>query len=235
METSAMVYIALLLNALAVLVLLYLAYKAEKILGEFAPYMRDVEQMRDAITRRGNDILTRTITVAQEIIRNAIAASQKNLRASESFQDELGKLLKEGTEQNLSESKKIIQNATKDIVDAYQKQFSILAREVEASGRFAHNQLLEATKKRSDELSSGWQTELVRIRQEMEEKLLKGMQEAQSSAKMYQEEKIKELDSKIYQILSQVAKKTLGRSIDLSTHEELVMEALEKAKKENLF
>jgi hypothetical protein len=31
-----------------------------------------------------------------------------------------------------------------------------------------------------------------------------------------------------------VAKKTIGKTIDLSTHEKLVMEALEKAKKENL-
>jgi len=235
MEAQTIVYIALLLNALAILVLLYLAFKAEKIIGEFEPYMKDVEQMRYTITRRGNDILTKTITVAQEIIRNAIAASQKNLRASETFQEELDKMMKEGTTQNLSESKKIIQNATKDIVDAYQKQFSILSREVEASGRFAHNQFLEATKKRTDALSAGIQGELSTMRQEIEEKLLAGVQEAQAGAKVYQEQKLKELDAKIYQILGEVAKKTLGRAIDLSTHEELVMEALEKAKKENLF
>jgi len=32
-----------------------------------------------------------------------------------------------------------------------------------------------------------------------------------------------------------VAKKTIGKTIDISTHEELVMASLEKAKKEKIF
>jgi len=40
MDSQTIVYIALLLNILAILVLLYLALKAEKISGEFEPYMK---------------------------------------------------------------------------------------------------------------------------------------------------------------------------------------------------
>lgn len=50
----------------------------------------------------------------------------------------------------------------------------------------------------------------------------------------YKKERLKEIDQKIYQIIPEVAKKTIGRIIDISTHEELVWQALEKAKKEKL-
>jgi len=50
----------------------------------------------------------------------------------------------------------------------------------------------------------------------------------------YKKEKINELDEKIYSILGETAKKTLGKIIDLSDHEKLVVQALEKAKKEKI-
>lgn len=44
--------------------------------------------------------------------------------------------------------------------------------------------------------------------------------------------KLKELDDNIYKILSKVSKEIIGKSLDLSTQEELIRTSLEKAKKE---
>lgn len=60
-------------------------------------------------------------------------------------------------------------------------------------------------------------------------------QELKMGIENYKEERFKDIDIKIYQILGQVAKKTIGKAIDFSTHEELIMDALEKAKRENFF
>src|SRR3990170_1276794 len=114
--SGTIVLIALLLNALTVLLVLYLVYRGEKAIGDFEPYVQDVERMRGSIARRGNQILEKTITVAQEIIRNAVTTSQKNIRASENLQVEMERALKEGLDQNQSETKQIIQSATEDIV-----------------------------------------------------------------------------------------------------------------------
>jgi len=226
---------ALILNLLAILMILFLVYKVDRALGGFEPYVKDIEQMRYSIARRGNDILAKTISVAQEIVRNAIASSQKNLRVSESLQEEMAGVMRQGLSQNLSETKQMMQNSMNDIVDAYQKQFNLLANEVQASAMFAHNELLESTKGMIDSFGASMKTELEGLRTSAAERISQSIVDAEKGTKDYQELKIKEIDTKIYQLIAEVAKKTLGRSIDISAHEELVMEALEKAKKEKMF
>ena len=228
------VLIALLFNALTVLLVLYLVYRGTKALGDFEPYIQDVERMRGSIARRGNQILEKTITVAQEIIRNAVTTSQKNIRASENLQVEMERALKEGLDQNQSETKQIIQSAAEDIVSAYQKQFSALTKDIEEAGLSAHREILDATKQKISELATGIQNEITAVRETSQAQVNQELAVSQERVKVYEEQKIKELDAKVYQILSQVAKKTLGRAIDLSTHEELVLEALKRAKTEKL-
>lgn len=63
------------------------------------------------------------------------------------------------------------------------------------------------------------------------EKILKTEQEIEN----FKKEKLKEVEKKIFQLVTETTKKILGKTIDISTHEELVLEALEKAKKEGFF
>jgi len=235
MAAETFVLVALLLNALTVLLVLYLVYKGDKALGEFQPYLQDVERMRHGIAKRGNDILEKTITVAQEIIRNAIVASQRNLRLSESVEGEMEKTLQAGLEKNLSEVKQMVQNATEGIIEAYRNQFLAMSREIEASGLDAHEQLIEVTKEKVNELSAGISQQLAEVRKGAEEKVSQELLATDEEIAAYKQQKIKEIDSKVYQMIGEIAKKTIGYAIDLSTHQELVLEALEKAKKEKLF
>ena len=51
----------------------------------------------------------------------------------------------------------------------------------------------------------------------------------------YRQNQIKKLDSKINSVLVEVSKQVLGKAVDLKNHQELIIEALDKAKAENLF
>ena len=51
----------------------------------------------------------------------------------------------------------------------------------------------------------------------------------------YRQNQIKKLDAKINTVLVEVSKQVLGKAIDLKNHQDLVIEALNKAKAENLF
>src|SRR3990167_3467798 len=199
------VLIALIFNALTVLLVLYLVYRGTKALGDFEPYIQDVERMRGSIARRGNQILEKTITVAQEIIRNAVTTSQKNIRASENLQAEMERALKEGLEQNQSETKQIIQSATEDIVSAYQKQFSALSKDIEETGLSAHREILDATKQKINDLAESIQNEVTQVRELAQAQVSQEFTTSQEKIKAYEAQKIKELDTKVYQGLSAVA------------------------------
>ena len=51
----------------------------------------------------------------------------------------------------------------------------------------------------------------------------------------YRQNQIKKLDSRINMVLKDVAKQVLGKAVDLKSHQDLIIEALNKAKAENLF
>jgi hypothetical protein len=51
----------------------------------------------------------------------------------------------------------------------------------------------------------------------------------------YREDKLKKIDDNINKLLNQVAEEVIEGSVDLEKHQRLVMAALERAKKENLF
>jgi len=56
--------------------------------------------------------------------------------------------------------------------------------------------------------------------------------ETEKEIDSYKRQRFEEINRKMYQLLAKVAKETIGKAIDLSDHEKLVMESLEKAKKE---
>lgn len=51
----------------------------------------------------------------------------------------------------------------------------------------------------------------------------------------YKEGEIKKIDLEIYKLLEKTSKLVIGRAINLSEHEDLVLDSLEKAKKEGIF
>lgn len=52
---------------------------------------------------------------------------------------------------------------------------------------------------------------------------------------IYKKEELEKIDSEIYELLEKIAKKVLGKALNLSEHENLIEESLEKAKKEGAF
>jgi len=144
--SGTIVLIALLLNALTVLLVLYLVYRGEKAIGDFEPYVQDVERMRGSIARRGNQILEKTLVVAQEIIRNAVTASQRNVKTSQTLQAEMESTLRKGMEQNISETRSLLQRSVEDIVSGYQNQFGDLTKGIQEAGQAAHQEILDASK-----------------------------------------------------------------------------------------
>jgi F0F1-type ATP synthase membrane subunit b/b' len=95
--------------------------------------------------------------------------------------------------------------------------------------------LTREAKSEIEKLSKSITEEISSIFRSTSEKLNERVSQAEKNIENYKERKLKELDQRIYQIIGEVAEKTIGKAIDLSTHEELVMEALEKAKKEKFF
>lgn len=190
-----------------------------------------------------------------------LAKNELFLRISEDFKEKLGELLEKEIQKNIGEFKNAFQKTSEEIIRSYQNQFASGGQETrefftkiaeQISGEISNfskvslemqNKILEEGKKVISELNELTEKEFLKIQEanleassrtylSIKETLSQKLQETEKEIENYKKEKFKEIDQKIYQMLGEVAKKTLGKAIDLSTHERLVMEALEKAKRE---
>jgi hypothetical protein len=94
--------------------------------------------------------------------------------------------------------------------------------------------ILKEIKKKNEELMKNLDEKINQIKKIAFQSLDQKISQAEKIIDEYKKERLKEIDRKVYQLIGEVAKKIIGKTIDLSTHEELVFQSLEKAKKEIL-
>lgn len=235
MGSEIIIIFSLLLNAIMILIVLYLVYKSDQILTQFDPVVKEGEKMRQTITKKTNEILSRTINLAQELVRSSVTQSQENLKISEGFKIEVEGMLKEGMKQIMDEAKQMLQTEINSIMTGYKSQFSSLNDEVIETAAEAKKEIIEDSRVKIDQLGKSLEETLTQIPKMIEGRVGEQINQNEKIIAEYKAQKIKEIDEGIYKIINDVARKSIAASIDISKHEELVREALEKAKKENLF
>ncbi len=173
-----------------------------------------------------------------------------SLKFSEKFLPELEKLISQEIKIAISE---INQKITDEAIEYYKKQLANFSQEAEnkmadwdqitkkeilkfsSTCSQAEDLILQETKSKTGELGRSLDEKIDLICQSATESINQKIVQTEKNIEDYKKEKIKEMDQKIYQTIGEVAKKTIGKAIDISGHEQLVMEALEKAKKEKIF
>ena len=233
--SQVIIVFSLLLNAVMIIIVLYLVYKTDQVLNQFEPVVKEGEKMRQTITQKTNEILTKTINLAQELVRNSVNQSQKNLKISDTFKLEMEAMMKQGVDQIVSESKLMLQTESKSIIAGYQSKFTTLNQEVAATAQQAKEQIIKEAESKINDIGKSIESGLSDIPKMLEGKVSEQIAKNQKELEVYKLQKFKEIDTKIYQMVRGIAKNAIGRSIDMSTHEELVMESLERAKKERIF
>lgn len=180
------------------------------------------------------------------------------------FEKQLNILMEEEFKKIIFKLNENVEIFTKELIEAYKKEVSLLPTKIEEQfakinkfNELIENKIFQETEKnikelnqtylegqkflfqevknKTEELNKNITEEIHWLYQETLKPLNERVLEVERDLENYKKEKIKEIDKNIYQIIIHATKKIIGQSIDLSLHEKLVIEALEKAKKEKFF
>ena len=162
----------------------------------------------------------------------AYSADELFLKVSESFRKQLEEAVNQEVKKNIRELKDNFQKTSEQIVKTYKSQFENGNQEIQKVISELSRQAADETKNTSEALLNELSQKFNEIYRSTKSTLNNRVIETEKEIENYKKERFKEVDRKIYQILGEIAKKTIGKAVDLSDHEKLVMEALEKAKKE---
>jgi F0F1-type ATP synthase membrane subunit b/b' len=104
--------------------------------------------------------------------------------------------------------------------------------EIEKIKSEIQEKILKEIEKEIKELSKNISRNAEQIYQSAAQSINNEITQAQEYIKNYKEKKMKEINKKIYQIINDISKEIIGKSISIREHEDLVIKALEDAKKE---
>lgn len=142
---------------------------------------------------------------------------------------------KESIEQIISNNSSTIANTSNSLIKYYQDTITTLTLNYNQNSEKMMQILNEELRKKVAELSSQNLKELEESKNIVNTEIKKEIAIMQSQVDKYTKEKYKQIDEKVYEIISETAKNTVGKVINIVDHQQLVMNALDQAKKDKFF
>jgi len=203
----------------------------EEIKKNIAEIKKEIEN----IQKKSSDFQNELLNQAKKEIEEKIKQTKNDLKiekeqiqkAVQNLKNEIEQLQKESF---LAKKQFLIETKAK-----MEKLDSVLAKEFSSIKEISlkiQEHLLNQINTQINIIMTGVEQEVFRLRQETQEKIKQKLEKADQEIQNYRDRKIQEINQKIYQLLGKIAKKILGKSINLALHEELVKEILTKSKEE---
>jgi len=180
--------------------------------------------LKENLAEKENKILRQAQDKAGNIIEDAIVTASKMEKGAKINQEELEKILREKLEEVAD---RVMQSYQTQLEKAKEKDIEMFNRvskgieddlnlHTENLKNILAKQTVESQEIVTQKLDSAYETMLVEVEE-------------------YRSERLAKVDEQIYQILQNVTEKVLGKTLSLDKHQDLIIQALEKAKKENIF
>ena len=198
-------------------------------------YQTEYENNKAAIIKNNlymlNEARNKAVRIIDEANNKALDVIEKAGLFANITNDNFNKELKAFAERELNSFEK----ATSDFITIYESVLNDLkSRNVEIFQKISNNieiTTLEEIKKfkRIIEQETIYSQKMISKKIDHEYSL------AQKDIEVYKQDKLNMIDDKIYEILERIAKIVIGKALDLSDHEELIIQSLEEAKKKAIF
>lgn len=143
------------------------------------------------------------------------------------FKEQISKLSAEHFENYNETSKQFIQKFNSEIDSEGQKNL----RALEDLSLQMRNKLSTEIETITDSLTQ----KTIAAESLLEQRIAAEYQKAEKEISYYKELKVKKLDTSIYELLQDVSMKIFGKTLNIQDHQDLVMKALEEAKKDGVF
>lgn len=161
---------------------------------------------------------------AKTVIDKAVERARDTLLEAESFNQDILDKLEMSLRQTASEGLKLIREESTQI----DKGYKALAGDIKQEYVEQADQTLQSIKATAAR-------ELEDFRQVLKQETTAEFKQVKEEIERYKQVKFREVDEAAKALVLRVSEEVLGKAISLDDHERLVIEALEKAKKEGVF
>ncbi|MBI2049299.1 hypothetical protein HYT32_00050 [Candidatus Roizmanbacteria bacterium] len=198
-------------------------------------FLRSIKKLRldrmESERNNEDETTNRAVRIINEANNKSLDIIQKANLFANTSSDYFSKELKAITELEL----KGFEKTTSDFINMYQNILNELkAKNIEIFQNISKN-IETSTLAEIKKFEAFVEQETIDSQKMVKRKIRHEYSLAKKHIDAYTESELKMVDEKIYEILETVSKLVLGKSLKLSDHETLIIDSLEKAKKERIF
>ena len=177
------------------------------------------------------DLLKNARKKSTQIIEDATRKAQEIINQGRELNSNSGKILEDALENLIKHQTVYFEKASEEFLEEYKKELNFLRQRTIEIANTASKDIEADTLSEVDDYKQILQKETIDSQKIVEEKIEEDYSKTQKEVSAYKDEMLKKVDEEIYAILESVTKEAIGKSIPLAQHEELIINALEKAKK----
>src|SRR3989344_3401354 len=180
-------------------------------------------------------ILSNANEEAVEILRVATEKAREVLQSVAHVKEGVGSSLTKELTAIAEQHKQYLQDASLKYVETYEHMAERAQEEYLSTLHEASQVMAGDAKHTLDMFETFLKDQTIGYKQQMEKKIDDLRNKVNEQVNDYKKEKLKRVDKAINEIVILVAKIVIGRSLNIKEHNELVLRALEEAKKEGFF
>lgn len=221
MEFIQILLIVTLVTNGILLLLIFALYQNQRNIMNVGPFFDQISKLRAKAARKESRILKEALDKSKDAVKQSL----NRMRSVEDLSEDTKRSLNNKAERLVSESvskhNEVFQKIMNKISDSYKNQLWNLA----ASQNEEYIRVLDGVKSSANQEIQRLSEETSRITQEERKRM-------EEELATYKKRLTEDVDQRIFQVVSEVARETIGEAIDIEKHQELVMKALERAKQE---
>ncbi|MCL5114029.1 MAG: hypothetical protein M1372_02560 [Patescibacteria group bacterium] len=201
---------------------------------KFNSYQKEADLLLTQIHKKESDLLEDARIKAGKIIEEANVKAQDILNSTNNLNNDSKKTLEDALEKLVKHQAGYFEKVSEDFLKTYQQELASLKEKNIEILRNVSKNIEEDTTNEVKDFDSVLEKETIASQKIVEEKIEQEYTKIQKDTEEYRSQMIKKVDEQIYKIIEEVSKQVLGKGLSLQEHEDLVIDALSKAKKEGI-
>jgi len=214
--------------------LAFLAISYSQIIKKINSQKKELEDLTNQIYDKESEVLKNARSKAETIINEAILKAQEIITNSNNLNSQSKKTLDEAFETLMKHQTGYFEKASQDFLEEYKNELEILKQKNIEILKNTSKSIEEDTLKEVEDFDSIIEKETIGSQKIVQEKIEKDYARVQKEVDEYKVQMINKVDEQIYKIIQEVSKLVLGKSLSLQEHEQLIIDALDQAKKDGL-
>lgn len=202
-----------------------------QVLNKLHLMQKDEEKLKQQINKKGEEVLDRAREKAEEVITEAVDKAQEILGSAALFNEKAKSILDRKLESVSKNQAGMLERSSLDLLKDYEKAIEELKQDnINLFRNISKNIETYASQELKD-FKDTLQKETVDSQKIVEQKIEEEFKKAEDDLKTYKLEQLKKIDESIFLLLHNISEMTIGKILNFEQHEELIIEALEKAKR----